>query len=104
VQFHIPKDSKEFGKGPWKCYIVARVKLKQKSGEAFRFGLFNNATTTHMAMESAGMGLAGDEKYHAYGMLFDSLSPGMYFWVSPPGSSAVEAVYVDRIYLIKVVK
>jgi hypothetical protein len=55
----------------------------------------------HMAMEGVGLETAGDEKYHAYGLKFNELKPGEYFWVSPPGSDAIEAVYVDRIYLVK---
>ena len=47
------------------------------------------------------MEMCGDEKYHAYAMKIDTLKPGMYFWVAPPGSDSVEGVYVDRIYLMR---
>ena len=62
-----PADAKEFAGGPWRCYVVARVKLKNKSGEAFKYGVYNTKTNSHAAVESAGMEIAGDEKYHAYG-------------------------------------
>jgi hypothetical protein len=101
VQFHIPADGKEFGKGPWKCYVVIRAILRRKAGEVFEYGLFDGRNNTHAAMERIGVEIAGDEKYHAYGMTVNELKPREYFWVSPPGSDAVEAVYVDRIYLVK---
>ena len=102
VKFFIPTDDARLGKGPWKCYIVARVKLKNKTGGVFRYGLYDTNIENHLAMESAPMSIAGDEAYHAYGLRFDELKPGMYFWVCPPGGSAVESVCVDRIYLARV--
>jgi uncharacterized protein involved in high-affinity Fe2+ transport len=101
VQFSIPKDDKQFGKGPWRVYFVVRTKLNRKGGEAFRYGMFDNNTGTHMALESVGMEMAGDEKYHAYGLKFPELKSGMYFWISPPGHTGVEAVYIERISCVK---
>ena len=101
TQFHIPKDSKEFGKGPWTCYFVIRVKLNNKSGSAFTYGLFDQKSQTHIAMEGIGMDMAGDEKYHAYAVKLPELRPGMFFWVAGPGTDAVEGVYIDRIYVVK---
>ena len=77
------------------------MKLKSKSGEAFKYGVYNTKTNSHAAVESAGMEIAGDEKYHAYGFRFDKLTPEMYWWVSPPGTGAVEAVYIDRFYFVR---
>ncbi len=101
VQFHIPDNSKQFGKGPWTCYFVVRAKLKDKHGEAFKYGVYDQKAAQHRGMESAGMDMAGDEKYHAYGLKLNELKPGMYFWVAPPGNASAEAVYVDRIYCVK---
>lgn len=101
VKCFLPSDDARLRKGPWKCYIVARVKLKNKTGGAFRYGLYDTNIEDHLSMEGAPMSIAGDEEYHTYGLRFDELNPGMYFWICPPGGSAVESVYVDRIYVCK---
>lgn len=103
VQVHADHHAELLGKGPWRAYVVARVDAKQSSGVAFRFGLFNTRRHVNIAGDEARLELAGDGAYHAYGMLVNKLRPGMYFWVSPPGNaSAVDAVYVDRVFLQRV--
>ena len=102
VQVHSDHQPELLGKGPWHAYIVARVEGKQSSGVAFRFGVHDIPRHANIAGDDARLEIAGDGAYHAYGMLINELRPGMYFWVSPPGNaSAVEAVYVDRIYLTR---
>ena len=101
VQYHIPDNASQFGKGPWTCYFVVRAKVKDKNGAAFKYGLFDQKSNQHRAMEGVSAEQAGDEKYHAYGIKMPDLKPGMYFWVSPAGNASVDGVYVDRIYCVK---
>ena len=90
------------GKGPWYAYVVARVDAKRPTGTAFQFGAYDNAVHANIADEQARLETAGAGAYHAYGMLINELRPGMYFWVAPPGNAgAVDAVYVDRVYLTR---
>jgi len=98
VQFHIPANAPFAGKGPWNCYLVVRADVKQKSGNAFQYGLYHNGEA---ARDRPSATLAADGEYHTYCIPVDSLAAGSYFWVAPPGSGAVEAVYVDRIFIQK---
>src|SRR5205085_2671322 len=41
VQYHIKKEDKFSGPGPWYCYLVIRVDAKSKEGTAFQMGLFD---------------------------------------------------------------
>lgn len=96
VQFHVPKDAKFTGPGPWRCYVVARCDATTTTeGTAFQFGLYDPAANAHVSQDRPSLATAADGKYHAYGIFVDSLKPGHYFWVAPTG----HAVYVDRIYL-----
>ena len=102
VQVHADHHPDVLGKGPWHAYVVARVDAKRGSGVAFRYGAFDTPRHANVAADHARLETAGDGAYHAYGMLINELRPGMYFWVSPPGDAgAVEAVYVDRVYLTR---
>ncbi|MDQ3439226.1 MAG: DUF4838 domain-containing protein, partial [Planctomycetota bacterium] len=102
VQVHADRHTDLLGKGPWHAYVVARVEGTRSNGVAFRYGVHDIPRHVNIAGDEARLETAGDGAYHAYGMLINELRPGMYFWVSPPGdASAVEAVYVDRIYLTR---
>jgi hypothetical protein len=95
VQFHVPAGDKQFGDGPWRCYLLVRVDATTKTGPAFQYGVHPGSHNW------AGLELAGDGEYHAYGMYLKKLSPGQYFWVAPPATGNVNGVYVDRIYLVR---
>ena len=100
VQVHADHHPDLLGKGPWHAYIVARVDAKVTNGIAFRYGVWDSPRHVNVAGGDASLTVAGDGAYHVYAMLINELRPGMYLWVSPPGNgAAVEAVYVDRIYL-----
>ena len=102
VQFHVPPGAPFAGHGPWDCYVVVRVDAKSTSGSAFRFGLHDPAGRGYVARDEAGLDVAGDGAYRAYGITVDELSPSMYFWVSPPAdANRVQNVYVDRIFISK---
>jgi hypothetical protein len=102
VQVHADHHPDVLGKGPWHAYIVARVDAKRTDGVAFRYGVWDSPRHVNIAGGDAPLKLAGDGAYHVYGMLINELRPGMYLWVSPPGNgAAVEAVYVDRVYLTR---
>ena len=101
VQVKLTDDGAQFGKGPWKCYIVARVEPKASAGPALQYGAYDWENQRPLAHEAVDVSQAGDGKYRAYGLRFDALKPGMYFWVSPPGGASAGAVYVDRVYIVK---
>lgn len=103
VQVRMDHHPDLLGAGPWHAYVVARVDAKRFNGVAFNFGLHDVSRHANVAGDQARLETDADGAYHAYGMLVNELRPGMYFWVSPPGNAgAVDAVYVDRIYLTRV--
>jgi len=87
---------------PWHCYLVARCDPKANQGAAFTVGLYDAAAKADVAQQAATLEQAGDGKYHTYDLGVHRLTPGMYFWVAPPGNAElVEAVYVDRIFCVR---
>jgi hypothetical protein len=101
VQFHIPRDAKFIGPGPWYCSCVVRVETTAKSGMAFQMGLHDSAGSRYVSIDRPGLKIGADNEYHSYPMIVDSLSPTMYFWFAPPGNGAIKHVYVDRIFIEK---
>ena len=102
VQYHVPKDGKLTGTGPWDCYVLVRVDTDAARGGAFSFGLHDNARNVIVAREQVTLDHVMDGEYQAYGMTVEELRPGMYFWVAPPANNKkVAAVYVDRIFIQK---
>lgn len=95
VQFHVKKGAPYVGKGPWRCYVVARVE-GAGVGHAFTVGAYENGTGMR-GRRDVSMGEAGGGEYRAYGFVLDELKEGEYFWLSPGGG----AVYVDRVFIQK---
>jgi hypothetical protein len=100
VQLHVAAKSPFAGKGPWRCYVVVRCEAKQRAGSGFQYGVFDPSRGL-MAHKITSAERAGDNEYHAYLLSPSELRPAMYFWVAPPGNGNVEAVYVDRIVIIR---
>jgi len=100
VQLPVSGDLLDIGSSPWHCYIVIRCEAKAKTGTAFTAGIYDNDSKRNIAGITESLEQAGDGLYRTYDLGVHLLKPGMYFWVAPPGNEAVEAVYVDRIFLI----
>jgi hypothetical protein len=106
VQLHMSDKTRFIGKGPWECFVLARVEMNDaasdKKGRAFLYGLHDTTKNAIVARTPVDLDLAADGEYHAYGITVDEFHPGEYIWVSPPASNAkVKAVYVDRIFIRK---
>jgi hypothetical protein len=97
IQLHVKDVPRIQGKGPWKCYIVARIDPKAEAGGAFQYGLLDGGT--YIARSVAPIQGHADGEYHTYGIMADHLTPTMYFWVAPFGDGAMNAIYVDRIFI-----
>jgi hypothetical protein len=104
VQLHLKSVPQVNGRGPWKCYIVARIDPKAKAGGAFQFGLHDTVGSRYVARSVAPIQGHTDGEYHTYGIMTDTLTPTMYFWVAPTGDGGVNAIYVDRIYITRASK
>lgn len=92
--------SGDFGK--WHCYLVARCDAKAKTGPAFQIGLYDANARAGVAGQTVQLEQAGDGEYHTYDLGVHDLKGGMYFWVAPVNNpEQVEAVYTDRIFLVR---
>jgi hypothetical protein len=98
VQYPIPAD---VAGGPWHCYVVARCESQAREGTAFALGLYDAETKQNTAGITETLDQAPRDEYRVYDLGVHPLTTEIYFWVAPPGGEAVEAVYVDRIFLIR---
>ena len=104
VQYHVKKDDPFIGDGLWRCYFVVRTELRgdAPSGGAFNFGIHDPSNHTYVARDGVSVHGGKDGEYHVYGLAVRNLRPGMYFWLAPVANGQnVEALYIDRIYLIR---
>jgi len=99
VQYGIPADIAQTG--TWHCYVVARCESEQQEGTAFTLGLYDSEARQNVAGITETLDQAPRDEYRVYDLGVHDLTTAMYFWVAPPGGEAVEAVYVDRIFLIR---
>ncbi len=96
-----PVEDGMFPKGPWRCYVVARCEATAEDGPAMTMGLYDSKEKKGVAHKQVDVGAATGD-YHVYDLGTHELRSGMYFWMAPPKRPGeVQAVYVDRIFLIK---
>jgi hypothetical protein len=93
IQLQVRKGAPYVGKGPWNCWVVARVE-GEGGGHAFTTGVYSSAGGIR-ARREVGLGEAASG-YRAYGFVLDELKEGEYFWVEPGGG---KSVLVDRIFI-----
>ncbi len=101
VQYHVTgKTPGPIGPGPWRCYLVVRVDTKEKTGNAFQFGVWDH---DHAVVQSGtSLDRFHDGEYHPVLITLNELKPDMYFWVAPFGDDkAVPNIYVDRIFFVR---
>lgn len=107
TQYALDEDATFLKSGPWHCYIVARVEPKAGASEdarktpALSYGLYDVAAKTSPVQGSKTLREIGDNEYHVLDLGRQSLNPAMYFYVAPARNPGVEAVYVDRVVLIR---
>ena len=101
------EDASVLANGPWHAYIVVRVEPKPGAGEdarkdrALLYGLYDVAAKVSPVQAGKTLDEIGDNEYHALDLGRQSLHPAMYFYVAPARNPGVEAVYVDRMVLIR---
>jgi hypothetical protein len=100
VQYPFSADLANLGR--WRCYAVVRCEPKAAKGGAFSLGLWDTTARKSAANLEVTLEQAGDGKYHAYDLGVHDIKPGLYLWVAPKGDpNAVDAVYVDRFFLVR---
>lgn len=100
VQLPIPDELDACGR--WHCYVVARCDASATSGEAFRLGLYDGPGRRSVVEQAATIEQAAGGDYHTFDLGVQELKGGLYFWVAPLANpDQVDAVYVDRIFLVR---
>ncbi|MGQ9732298.1 MAG: DUF4838 domain-containing protein [Candidatus Zipacnadales bacterium] len=101
TQYPVPRDIAETG--PWHCYMVVGADLKQGgTGNVMTVGLYDREAKSNVMQQTVTVETLADGLYHTLDLGTHKLTEGMYFWAAPAGNEeAVEAVYVDRIFLIR---
>lgn len=100
VQYHVADGPLE--PGPWRCIAWVRCEAKGEQGIAARVGLYEANAGQSLMMEDIPIGQCSGAQYTAIELGVHQLQPGMYFWFAPDNNpETVDAVFVDRILLIK---
>jgi len=85
------------------------VRVEPKAGadenawksRAVMYGLYDVAAKASPVQAGHTLGEIGDDEYHVVDLGRQGLRPGMYFYVAPARNAGVEAVYVDRVVLVR---
>jgi hypothetical protein len=87
--------------GPWRCFVVVRCEAKASSGSAMTMGIYDarakrGVTHRRLTVEQTAKG------YQVIDLGAHPLHGEMYVWVAPPKRPGeVNAVYVDRMFLVR---
>ena len=88
--------------GPWHCYAVVRSEAKATDGPAMEIGVYDNEAHKNVAYRRLSVGESVGADYRVIDLGKHVLNSGMYFWFAPPKRPGeVEAVYIDRVFLIR---
>jgi len=87
---------------PWRCYVVARSEAKAKEGPAMTMGIYDSRQRKGIAHKAVKVEDSVGKDYQVHDLGTHELRGGMYFWIAPPKRPGeVEAVYIDRIFLVR---
>ncbi len=88
--------------GPWRCYVVARCEATAADGWAMTMGIYDSVAKKDAAHKAISINDAVGADYRVFDLGVHKLHDQMYFWCAPPKRPGeVQAVYVDRIYLVR---
>ena len=88
--------------GPWHCYVVARCEATAADGPAMTMGIYDSKAKKNAAYKAVAIKDSVGPDYRVFDLGSHQLNDGMYLWCAPPKRPGeVQAVYVDRVYLIR---
>ncbi|MCD6362360.1 MAG: DUF4838 domain-containing protein, partial [Armatimonadetes bacterium] len=83
-------------------YASIRCQKKGDEGPAFSFGVYDVANRKSVGHGERSCAEIQDDQYHTIEIVTAKLHDQMYIWVAPPQNpDNVEAVWVDRIWLVR---
>jgi hypothetical protein len=87
---------------PWRCFVVARAEATATDGVAMTMGIYDSKNRKSVAHRSVPVEEVSDGEYRVFDLGAHDVHGGIYVWVAPPNRPGeVQAVYVDRIYLVR---
>ncbi len=94
--------SEDLGEGStWRCYVAARCEASAADGPAMTIGIYDYNAKRGIVSRKVTVEESRDA-YKVFDLGSHKLGKGMSFWVAPPKRPGeVEAVFVDRIFLIR---
>lgn len=88
--------------GAWRVYAEVRCEATAADGPAMTLGIYDGDQRRGVTHRRLDVEDIRGEKYVTVDLGSHALTPGMYFWAAPPRRPGeVEAVYVDRIFLVR---
>ena len=87
---------------PWRCFVVARAEATGTDGVAMTMGIYDSQNRKGLAHRSVPVADVSDGEYQVFDLGVHDVNGGIYVWVAPTARpDEVQAVYVDRIYMIR---
>ncbi len=88
--------------GPRHCYAAVRCDAKAKDGLAMTLGIYDEKARKNVAYRGPSVGETVGPEYRIIDLGTHELGDSMYFWFAPPKRPGeVDAVYIDRVFMIR---
>jgi hypothetical protein len=96
-------ESEVFKDGPWHCYAFVRVQPRPGAvaGPALTCGIYDIKNKKLLVTISKSLAEVGGDDYQVVDLGKHTLHSQSYIYVSPPNRDDIEAVFVDRILLVR---
>jgi uncharacterized protein DUF4838/glycosyl hydrolase family 67 len=87
---------------PWRCFVVARVEATGTDGVAMTMGMYDTRKRKGLAERRIPVADVSDGEYQVFDLGAHDVDGEINVWIAPTARpDEVQAVYVDRIYLIR---
>jgi hypothetical protein len=88
-------------RNPWRVCVVARAEATATDGLVMTMGVYDSKNRKSVAHRVVAASEVADGKYQVFELGTLTVTGDMYVWIAPPERpEEVQAVLVDRIYLI----
>ena len=99
--FQVPLSKIPNTNGRFKVYVVARIESGGPDGSpGFSAGVYDGGTRQEMSSLTFP-NTAEAAKYKTYDLGTIQLNSNQYIWAAPTANPSVQAVWIDRVYLVK---
>ncbi len=89
-------------RNPWRCYVVARAEVTASDGTAMTMGIYDTKNRKNVTHRTVTVEEIANGEYQVFDLGSFALTGDMFIWIAPPKRPGqVQAVLVDRIYLVR---